>query len=92
LFIGHCSRRKSLLTIIADNDDMDLVSAITGLQQAKLQSQAQILVAKKILDAQGQQGAGAVQLLQTAEHGIDQAGDALVAAATGLGGQLDIKA
>jgi hypothetical protein len=33
-----------------------------------------------------------VQLIDAASQGFNQAGDALVAAATGLGGQLDVQA
>ena len=68
---------------------MDLTSAVSGLQQSKVLGQVQIRVAQKILDSQRQQGAAAVQLIEAATTGINRAGDSLVAAATGLGGQVD---
>ena len=68
---------------------MDLVKAATGLQQANLASRVQIAVARKILDQQESQGAAALQLLEAASRGTSAAGDELVAAATGLGSQLD---
>lgn len=68
---------------------MDLVSAITGLSQAKALSAVQVSVAAKMLDLQKLGGKAAIQLLQAATNGVNQAGDALVAAATGLGGQVD---
>ena len=68
---------------------MDLTSAITGLQQAQTMSAVQISVARKILDMQQFQGDAAVKLIQAASQTTSNAGDALVAAATGLGGQVD---
>jgi len=68
---------------------MDLTSAITGLQQAQTMSAVQISVARKILDMQQFQGDAAVKLIQAASQTAGNAGDALVAAATGLGGQVD---
>jgi hypothetical protein len=68
---------------------MDLVGAIVNFDQATTLSSVQMAVAKKILDVQQYSGNAAVQLVQAASKGIDQSGDALVAAATGLGGQLD---
>ncbi|HEY2587861.1 MAG TPA: hypothetical protein VGI81_19110 [Tepidisphaeraceae bacterium] len=68
---------------------MDLVSAITGLDQAQAISSVQIAVAKKMLDIDRSEGNAAVQLIQAADKGASQAGDALVAAATGLGGNVD---
>jgi hypothetical protein len=72
--------------------DMDLVSTFTGMQQAKLASQVQYAVAGKILDQQRSDGAAAVQLIEAATAGANRAGDQLVAAATGLGGTLDVRA
>jgi hypothetical protein len=69
---------------------MDLVSAFSGMQQAKLASQVQYAVAAKTMDMQRMEGAAAVQLIQAATSGAGQAGDAMVAAATGLGGSLDV--
>jgi hypothetical protein len=68
---------------------MDLVSAIVGLDQAQAMSSVQIAVAKKMLDVDRSQGNAAVQLIQSADNEVNGAGDALVAAATGLGGSLD---
>jgi len=72
--------------------DMDLVSTFTGMQQAKLASQVQYAVAGKVLDQQRSDGAAAVQLIEAATAGANRAGDQLVAAATGLGGTLDVRA
>jgi hypothetical protein len=71
---------------------MDLVSAVSGLQQAKVLAQVQYAVAGKVLDMQKFEGDAAIKLIQAASAGADQAGDALVAAATGLGGSLDVQA
>ena len=68
---------------------MDLVSAISGMDQAQAISSVQIAVAAKILDVDRSEGNAAVQLIQAADQGASQAGDALVAAATGLGGSID---
>ena len=66
-----------------------LVSAAIGFQQAKVASQVQYAVARKLLDNQQLQGDAAVKLIQAATQGAAQAGDSLVAAATGLGGSVD---
>jgi hypothetical protein len=71
---------------------MDLVNAITGLQQAKVVSQVQYAVAGKILDSQRLDGNAAIKLIQAASNGVNKAGDQMVAAATGLGGELDVTA
>ena len=71
---------------------MDLVSTFTGMQQAKLASQVQYAVAGKVLDQQRSEGAAAVQLIEAATSGANRGGDQLVAAATGLGGTLDVRA
>ncbi len=68
---------------------MDLTSAITGLSSAKTMSAVQMKVARKILDNQEMQGAAAIKLLDAAGSIANKAGDALVAAATGLGGSVD---
>ena len=68
---------------------MDLISAVTGMDQASTLGSVQMAVAKKILDVQGMQGDAAVKLIQAASKSMNSAGDALVAAATGLGGQID---
>ena len=68
---------------------MDLVSAITGMDQAQALGSVQIAVAKKILDMQQFQGNAAVELIQAADQGASNAADTLTAAAIGLGGQID---
>ena len=68
---------------------MELAVALTNLQQARTIGDVQIAVAKKMLDVQRADGAAALQLLEAAGETSGDAGDALVAAATGLGGQLD---
>jgi hypothetical protein len=68
---------------------MDLISAITGLDQAKTISAIQFSVARKVLDMQQFQGDAAVKLIDAASQTMNKAGDALVAASTGLGGQVD---
>lgn len=68
---------------------MDLTSAIIGLDQASTLGAVQISVARKILDMQQLQGAAAVELIDAASRNINKSGDALVVAATGLGGKLD---
>ena len=68
---------------------MDLTTAISGFQQAKVMSEVQTRVARKVLDMQEFQGAAVVKLIQAAGETAAQAGDSLVTAATGLGGQID---
>lgn len=69
---------------------MDLVNAAVNFKQAELATKVQYAVARKLLDSQEQQGAAAVQLIQAAGKIAGSAGDELVAAATGLGGSLDV--
>ncbi|MDB5322725.1 MAG: hypothetical protein JWN40_4356 [Phycisphaerales bacterium] len=69
---------------------MDLVSAVSGLQQAQVLSQVQYAVAGKVLDQQKLDGNAAIKLIEAASAGANRAGDQLVAAATGLGGSLDV--
>lgn len=71
---------------------MDLATAFTNLQQASTIAQVQIAVAGKILANERDEGAGAAKLLEAADQSVSQAGDALAAAATGLGGALDVYA
>ena len=66
-----------------------MTNGIVGFKQAQLASRVQFAVARKILDQQEQQGAAAIQLVQSAAKTGAAAGDQLVAAATGLGGTLD---
>jgi hypothetical protein len=67
----------------------DLTSGIVNFQQAALMSKVQFAVARKMLDSQEMQGAAMVKLIEAAGRGANEAGDQLVAAATGLGGQID---
>ncbi len=69
-----------------------LLSGIINFKQAQTISQVQTAVAKKILDNQELQGNAAIQLLQKASETANTAGDALVAASTGLGGSIDASA
>ena len=68
---------------------MDLTSSIVGMKQAQVMGQIQTRVAKKMLDTQEMQGAAMVKLIDAAGQTAAKAGDALVAAATGLGGEID---
>jgi hypothetical protein len=68
---------------------MDLTTAISGFQRAKIASEVNFAVARKMLDAQKQAGAGVLAMLDAATRGPTTAGDALVTAATGLGGAID---
>lgn len=74
---------------LADEVGMDLVDAVSGMQQAKVMAQVQYAVAGKVLDAQRMDGNAAVKLIEAASAATNKAGDQLVAAATGLGGSLD---
>lgn len=71
---------------------MDLVGAAIGLKRVEMTSRVQYAVARKILNNQQMQGAAAVKLIEAAGQATVQAGDRLVAAATGLGGRLDVLA
>jgi hypothetical protein len=68
---------------------MDLLDAVSGLQQAKVMGQVQMAVARRIMSVQRLQGSAAIELLQAATEGASKAGDQLVAEAIGLGGQID---
>jgi hypothetical protein len=70
---------------------MDLVSAVIGYRQAELTNRVQIAVARKLLDMERLQGSSALKLIEAAGQVVTK-GDELVAAATGLGGQLDVRA
>lgn len=67
---------------------MDLVSSISSWQQSQVQSSAQMLVMAKVLDSERQQGAAALQLLQSASATSQGANPF---AAMGLGNQLDVQ-
>ena len=75
----------------ADDRIMDtgLVDAAVGIKQAQTLSRVQFAVAKKVLDTDRANGAAVLKLLDAATAGPAKAGDALVAAATGLGGAID---
>jgi hypothetical protein len=68
---------------------MDLVNAIVASQQQKLDSQVQFAAARKILDAQRQNGSAAIELLDAASQSGERSVDTLSAAATGLGASVD---
>ena len=68
---------------------MDLTAALTNFQHAKAISGVQMRVARKVLDMQEFQGAAAIRLIEAATQSAGSAGDALVAASTGLGGEID---
>ncbi len=68
---------------------MDLTAAAVSFQQAKLSNQVDVQVASKVLNEQRAEGASAIQLLNSASAGLIKGGDALVAAATGVGGNVD---
>lgn len=68
---------------------MDLTTAVGNFQQAKTISAVQAKVARKMLDMQQFQGAAVVKLIDAAGRTAALAGDALVAASTGLGGAID---
>lgn len=69
--------------------DTGLVNAAVGMQQAQLISKVQVAVAKKVMDQDKMNGQAALQLLEAASQTSVKAGDALVAAATGLGNSID---
>lgn len=69
---------------------MDLVSTFSGIRQAQVAGEINTAVAKKAMDMQRQEGANVLSLLQSCQLGQVKAGDALTAAATGLGANLDV--
>jgi len=71
---------------------MDLINSAVGFKQAETASNIQIAVARKILQSQRQEGDAVIKLINAANQGVFQKGDELVAAATGLGGQVDTTA
>ena len=72
--------------------EMNLVNAAVGMKQAETLGRVQYAVARKMLDNQKLQGAAIVKLIESASTNQLKAGDAMMAAATGLGGKLDIYA
>ena len=85
-----CPQSSKRLRANVDNVRMDLVGAFSNMQQMQTISQVQIAVAGKVMDMQRMQGAAAIKLLNAASEGMNKAGDQLVAAATGLGGNVDV--
>ena len=78
--------------MVAAGASMDLTSSLTNFQHARTVSAVQMKVARKVLDAQEMQGAAMVKLIEAAGKTAAKAGDALVAAATGVGGLVDVHA
>ena len=68
---------------------MDLTTALARFQIDRTLSVVQFRVARKVLEMQKLQGEAVVKLIEAAAGTSARAGDALVAAATGLGGELD---
>ena len=68
---------------------MDLTAAVSNFQTSKVLAAVQIGVARKVMDMQEMQGAAMVKLIEAAGNTAAKAGDALVAAATGLGDGID---
>lgn len=68
---------------------MDLVGSICDMKQAQVMGQVQMGIAKKMLDVDKMQGAAMVKMIESAGNSASKAGDALVAAETGLGGSID---
>lgn len=69
--------------------DTNLMNAAIGIKQAETMSRVQVAVAKKMMDVDKMNGSAALKLLESASQTSVKAGDALAAAATGLGGQVD---
>ena len=69
---------------------MDLVNAAVGLKQAQTSAAIQTAVARKVMQADRAQGDAAVQLIEAATSGVAAKSDALMSAATGLGGGIDV--
>jgi len=66
-----------------------LTAGIIGFQQASMDSKISFAIARKMLDNQQMQGAAAIKLIEAAGKTANSAGDKLVAAATGLGSEID---
>lgn len=69
--------------------DTNLMNMAVGIKQAETLSRVQVAVAKKMMDVEKMNGAAALKLLEAASQSSVKAGDALAAAATGLGGSID---
>ena len=82
--------RKADRHMAATGSGMDLTAALTNFHSARTLSAVQTRVARKLLDMQEFQGAAMVNLIEAAGQVAAKAGDWLVAAATGLGAELDV--
>ncbi|HEX8323392.1 MAG TPA: putative motility protein [Tepidisphaeraceae bacterium] len=71
---------------------MDLVASAIGMKQAATMAKVQYAVAGKIMDQQRSNGNAMLKLISAANVGVNRAGDQMAAAATGLGGSLDVQA
>ena len=71
---------------------MDIATSLSHLSRARFMGQVQMAVARKMSQIQQMQGQAALQLLEAAVSSPARAGDALVAAATGLGREIDVLA
>lgn len=69
--------------------DTNLMNMAVGIKQAETLSRVKVAVAKKMMDVEKMNGAAALKLLEAASQSSVKAGDALAAAATGLGGSID---
>lgn len=69
--------------------ETNLINAVIGMKQAANVGKIQYAVARKLLDHQRSQGAAVVKLIESANANQVKAGDAMMAAATGLGGLID---
>lgn len=62
------------------------------MKQAATMAKVQYAVAGKIMDQQRSNGNAMLKLISAANVGVNRAGDQMAAAATGLGGSLDVQA
>ena len=74
----------------ATGSGTDLTAALTNFHSARTLSAVQTRVARKLLEMQEFQGAAVVKLIEAAGQVTAKAGDSLVAAATGLGAEIDV--
>ena len=72
--------------------DLGIVNAAVAMKRSQTLSQVQVAVAKKVMDNDRMNGTAALKLLDAATQNTSLAGDRLVAAATGLGGNVDVYA
>jgi hypothetical protein len=80
-----------ILGTAASGAAMDLTTALTDFQQSKVMAGVQTRVARKMLDMQEFQGAAVLKLIEAAGASAAKAGDVMVAAATGLGCEIDVR-